>query len=197
MKKSDFYVKVFFFAILCCIAPFIVAIKLLSLEDRETGTVLGALFMFALSIYFSVKLYRFVDFNKTMLIDDNEGSSHINLFTIKCKELIKKYEKNNSLGFVSCEALFVDIINKNKQSIKPNIENLESSCNFFLMNQAFKLISSGNYHLYYGELNQQEGTSLLAVYKSASKWLLDNQYITQEQHDDSYANLRENIRTVG
>lgn len=128
--------------------------------------------------------------------------SNAQLFLNKCKEFIQKYEKNLPLGIPSCENIIFDIVYKNKKQIKSKVKNIkedekiEKICNTFLTNLTFNLLSSGQYHIYYGELGFQ-GNALLAVYNGASKWLLDNNYITQETYDNKKIELRENIKTIG
>lgn len=115
----------------------------------------------------------------------------------KCKNLISVYDNRIAFGVVSCK----DIITKKieKMSFKnENVENIDKTCNLLLANISFDLLSSGNYHIYYGELNNTGvAPSLKTVYLKSIQWLYENKYLTDDEYKNSIDNLNYNIKKVG
>lgn len=115
----------------------------------------------------------------------------------KCKDLISVYDNRIAFGVISCKDIIVEKIKKMSfKNIKT--ENIDKTCNLLLANISFDLLSSGNYHSYYGELNNMGvAPSLKTVYLKSIQWLYENKYLTDEEYKNSINNLNCNIKTVG
>ena len=75
-------------------------------------------------------------------------------------------------------------------------DNVEKQAHFVIMNRCAELLSSGEYHFHAASLNPI-GELILSVYNSTSEWLLNNEYITQNDFDECKQILRKNIQEVG
>lgn len=64
----------------------------------------------------------------------------------------------------------------------------------FIANHAYDLLSSGKYCIQ-GTINYLgPGRQLLQIYRYTMKWALENRYITQEEIEAEYLNLRKQMR---
>lgn len=115
----------------------------------------------------------------------------------KCKDLISVYDNRIVFGVISCKDIIIEKIKKMSfKNIKT--ENIDKTCNLLLANISFDLLSSGNYHSYYGELNNMGvAPSLKTVYLKSIQWLYENKYLTDEEYKNSIDNLNYNIKSVG
>ena len=73
---------------------------------------------------------------------------------------------------------------------------VEGEAHYLLAVSSFSLLSSGNYHIYYGQL-LPAGKSLLRLFESSIDLAVKNNRITQQEADEAKSVLKENIATVG
>ncbi len=111
-------------------------------------------------------------------------------FLNRCDSIIKGYTSN-----IPCKDEIMKYI---KKTTPPTFQpdNVEKQAHFVIMNRCAELLSSGEYHFHAASLNPI-GELILSVYNSTSEWLLNNEYITQNDFDECKQILRKNIQEVG
>lgn len=111
----------------------------------------------------------------------------------RCNDLIDLYEAT------PCKAAVMQIAKKISES---NIDlagkDADKVAHFFLMNQTAKMLSSGQYHIGYGQLNPIGlSPSIRKLHDKCADWLLEKGYITKDELNEHEKLLREAISTVG
>lgn len=119
-----------------------------------------------------------------------------------CKLIIEKYETPLHFNETSCASLLIEEITKlknaSKTEVKLDIDKIDKHAHFILLNRCYALLSSGEYHIFRGELNPiGVAFPLKKVYEGCVKWLLDNGYLSQEEYDEHRHQLSENISLIG
>ena len=124
-----------------------------------------------------------------------------------CCYYIDKYESDSLNGektIPSCKGdLMVEIrkrIYNDKEGLSQLKENTDwdSLANANIYNASFDLLVSGEYHLYYGQLNPMKCTfCLMAVCRLSLKWALDNDIINQKSFDEQIQNILDGISLAG
>ena len=111
-----------------------------------------------------------------------------------CNDLIDRYEAT------PCKDDVMKIVRK--KILESNIDlagkDTEKTAHFFLMNQTAKMLSSGQYHIGYGQLNPiGVSPSIRKLHDKCADWLLEKGYITKDELNEHKKLLREAISTVG
>jgi hypothetical protein len=91
-------------------------------------------------------------------------------------------------------------INNDKEGVAKLNEytDWDELANANIYNASFDLLVSGEYHIYYGQLNPMKCTyNLMLVCNSSLKWALNSGTISQEDFDKQIQCLMEGIRTIG
>lgn len=117
-------------------------------------------------------------------------------FLQRIEEIVIEYEKNDSLiGRPPCKD---EVLMRIKESIPTDFhyDNIEKQTRFVIMNTCAKMLSTGQYHFHAASLSPI-GETILQVYRKASKWLLDEGYLSKEDYDECATILRQNISEVG
>lgn len=118
-----------------------------------------------------------------------------NGFIDECSSLITKYENCLPLGVISCKEI---IIEKAKSFQENSKDFSEKSCNEFLSKTSFLLLTSGEYHLQRGKLNDiGVAPALETVFEKSTKWLFCNGYLTEKEYNNINDSLKESIKTIG
>lgn len=184
--------KAFIYALIISVVCFIIALITFG-QSSAFGLIplaLGLFFLFRYAIP-ALKQYR-QETGKIPYCTSEEA------IWIKCEQYITQYEKSDNLGASSCVNEVMPLIKQALKTSPPPNENLDKTAHTLLSNITFRLLSSGQYHIYAGTLNIMGcAPSLMRVYETCTKWLLDNKYITEEQYAQGEKNLRENIKEVG
>ena len=115
------------------------------------------------------------------------------IFLQHCNDLIDRYEA------APCKAAVMQIVKKILESdISLAGKDTEKTVHFFLMNQTAKMLSSGQYHIGYGQLNPIGiSPSIRKLHDKCADWLLEQGYITKGELNEHEKLLREAISTVG
>lgn len=124
-----------------------------------------------------------------------------------CSHYIDKYESNNPSELQitpSCKSDLMLEIKKRIYNDEEGISKLNeytdwvSLANANIYSASFDLLISGNYHLYYGQLNPMKCTfCLMLVCRSSLKWALNNNIIDQESFDEQIQCLLDGIASIG
>lgn len=115
-------------------------------------------------------------------------------FLKRCDDLIDRYETS------SCKADVMQAARKKILESKIDLtgKDTEKTAHFFLMNQTAEMLSSGLYHIHYGELNPLGLAPIIRkLHNKCADWLLEKGYMTQEERDEHEKLLSEAILTVG
>ena len=77
-------------------------------------------------------------------------------------------------------------------------DDITKNAHIFVLNVCYFNLSSGKYHIYYGELNSMGvAPSMKAVHDKCAKWLYENGYLSTDEYEEHMEQLSENIACVG
>lgn len=122
-----------------------------------------------------------------------------------CERAIEEFECDDSRSIPSCKE---DLMASIKNELTTVQEELSKEyfddrdylriAHTLLANKAFDLLASGNYHIYYGELNPLScASNLMKVYQKSMEYGVNSNIITGEERREQYEYLLRCISQVG
>ena len=105
-------------------------------------------------------------------------------------------------GIFTCKNVLLDriedLIAANLDAFKrlPENTNMEETSFRMLSDMTFRLLSTGEFHVYSGTLDLT-GQSMLTVYKYSQNWAFQHGFMTKSEFDESIEAILINIKNVG
>lgn len=140
-------------------------------------------------------------FNPLCENDSNKKHTYIKLSDLlaKCDNIITNaYKHSDSVTLPKCNDIIIHEMKNRNLPDELDLEdyNPNKFAIQFVVQTSIEMISSGKYHIYYGQLSNV-GNSLLYVYNFCNQFLFDNGYISEEELKSSKEYAEHNISIVG
>ncbi len=120
-------------------------------------------------------------------------------FLSKCKTIITEHEKDLPLRATTCADVLLPQIKEMLDKTNDFVSlELEKQAHFIVLNRCYANLSSGMYHIHYGELNPLGvAPALQTVHRKCAEWLYENGYLKTTEYEEHMQQLKENIANVG